>query len=65
MKVSTLSDLVHISLNTRDEGIFENFASTDAQYCEHLEEFGQSSIVDDSLDADQREEDEPTDSEEE
>ena len=42
LNIETLSRLVHISLNTRDEGIFEDFCATDADNCEELEDFGEN-----------------------
>ena len=59
LKVGTLSDLVHISLNTREEGVFEDFAGIDAKFCEELEEIGESAVLDDELNADLREGNEP------
>ena len=63
LKVSTLSKLVHISLNTRKDGVFEDFEASDAKFCKELEEFGETGIVsDEDLGEELREGNEPTDS---
>lgn len=65
LKVGTLSDLVHISLNTRAEGIFEDFETAEAMACEEMEEFGEPSTINDELNAELREENEPAGSDDE
>ena len=63
LKVSTLSDLVHISLNTRKDCVFEDFEASDENSCEELEEFRETGIViEEDLDEALREGNEPTDS---
>lgn len=44
--MSTISNLVHINLNTREEGIFEDFEAFDSVQCEEFGEYAESTLSD-------------------
>lgn len=57
--MSTISDLVHIFLHTREDGGFADFGAMYADYCEELEQHAQSAVVSEDLNLEPLEEKDP------